>query len=350
MTQSQSNEAASAATQSNEAASAATQSNGGMECLSAMERLVIRKRREIPPKPSHPIREMMPTLLMAMALIASPPKAISNPIQVRLPSPTPPNRSRVPSPRTSPFSARPNRATQQDSLHSTAAAASTQNPTDPPEEVATPASQETNPSRVAVAKPPRATGSRGRGRPKTLTTCPPFRTSVVDASTPVESTSGTIVGGISYYIFLLLFIFNEIHLLSPHTGSILVATTAIEAVASPIDPVERIVHGFDLVTTPNEPDTEFANIIEAVREISLEAPPRTGKFVYNYWYLDSVLFLRCFTTLQMEISFRILQMVLSIIANDKPLWKICNNHKIGLKYPTGQRRIPLSSSTRMAAS
>ena len=39
-----------------------------------MEKLQIRKRREIQSQPSHPIREMMPILLLEMTLTASPPK------------------------------------------------------------------------------------------------------------------------------------------------------------------------------------------------------------------------------------------------------------------------------------
>jgi len=42
-----------------------------------MERLQIRKRREITRKPAHPISEAMPTLLLAMALITSPTTVIT---------------------------------------------------------------------------------------------------------------------------------------------------------------------------------------------------------------------------------------------------------------------------------
>ena len=45
--------------------------------LTAMKRLKIRKRREITQKPAHPIREAMPTLLLAMALITSPTTVIT---------------------------------------------------------------------------------------------------------------------------------------------------------------------------------------------------------------------------------------------------------------------------------
>ena len=42
-----------------------------------MERLQIRKRREITQKQTHPIREAMPTLLLAMALLTSPTTVIA---------------------------------------------------------------------------------------------------------------------------------------------------------------------------------------------------------------------------------------------------------------------------------
>ena len=49
---------------------------------------------------------------------------------------------------------------------------------------------------------------------------------------------------------------------------------------SPIDPMARIVHGFDL-HTPTVADFDIASLVVAVNEISLVEAPRTGKSCFS---------------------------------------------------------------------
>ena len=67
--------------------------------------------------------------------------------------------------------------------------------------------------------------------------------------------------------------------LEPRSVAALAAAAALEAAVSSIDPIARIVHGFDL-HTPDEPDSDIASLVVAVNEISLVAAPRTGNIYY----------------------------------------------------------------------
>ena len=100
----------------------------------------------------------------------------------------------------------------------------------------------------------------------------PLSSSLLSARTPSEESDANNLQGMYIIYTICRRMCNVFNTFSAGAAAAVAATAMIEAVASPIDPIARVVHGFDGQTPTDEERSAIGEIVVPLQEVSLEPP------------------------------------------------------------------------------